>query len=542
MSVRFDAASDRLSYSASNPPSPNSGFTVTLWAWVSVSRGDYSTLVRLWAASDSNVPLTFDTDSNGLNGPHYFSTSGIVNGSLNMAVGEWRKLAVSRSAGGTGKTYAALSTGLTTVTSGAIGSIPDPIGITLAGRTPAEANEWFNGRLTYVRVWSRELSQAEIEAEWASATPVSTTGLFADWPLESAADLTDHSGNGHTLVADATEGPTSVTTAPGPPLAADRPGAVVAAGVGQTLAVGRSLADRPAAVQVGSPATVLVTDQIQSDRPSLVLVGGPLGEQVSVITPVVIVDRPAAGAAAGGGQSLVTDRLLSDRPTVVGGGAPGQVVVFDVIRADRPGHLEAGLPTGERIDRGTILSDRPGAVTASGLGQIVVVDVIRQDRPGFASAAGAATRLSSDLDVTVADRAWHVLAASVGQHVVASPPPSPFPKFPGRIRVSLPRVPTLVMDPPTTLTAVLPVLGPPGPQGLQGVPGDPGGALASSVTVTNQTLVQINHGLPFKPAGIICLDTATPANPVEYATISYPVAGITELTFGFPFTGTIFVS
>ena len=216
MAVRFDAASDRLSHSASSPPSPNGGFTVTLWAYVSVSRGDYSTLFRLWTASDSNVPITYDTDSNGLNGPHYFTTAGIVNGSLNMAVGEWRKLAVSRGAGGTGKNYAALPTGSTTVTSGAIGSIADPIGVTLAGRTPAEASEWFNGRLAYVRVWSRELSQAEIEAEWASPTPVSATGLWADWPLETATDLTDHSGNDHTLVSDAAEGATAVTTEDGP--------------------------------------------------------------------------------------------------------------------------------------------------------------------------------------------------------------------------------------------------------------------------------------------------------------------------------------
>lgn len=122
--------------------------------------------------------------------------------------------------------------------------------------------------------------------------------------------------------------------------------------------------------------------------------------------------------------------------------------------------------------------------------------------------------------------------------------PVPF-TFPGRVRVAPPQVPSLVMDPPTTLTAVLPVGGPPGPAGPQGIPGaagDAGGSLAFSVTATNQTLVQLNHGLTFKPAGIVCLDTATPANSVEYATISYPAAGITELTFGFPFTGTVYVS
>jgi hypothetical protein len=253
MAVRFDAASDRLSYSASSPPTPNSGFTITLWAYVSVSRGDYSTLVRLWTGSDSNVPVTFDTDSDGLTGPQYFSTSGIVNGSLGMAVGAWRKLAVTRNSSGTAKNYAATQVGVTQVSSGAIGSIPDPIGVTLAGRTPAEANEWFNGRLAYVRVWSRELSQTEIETEWSSTVPVSVTGLWAAWPLESASDLTDHSGNGRTLVADATEGPTAVTTEAGPfPIAA------TAALTAATSVTGT------ATIGTGATATLVATTSISA--------------------------------------------------------------------------------------------------------------------------------------------------------------------------------------------------------------------------------------------------------------------------------------
>lgn len=119
--------------------------------------------------------------------------------------------------------------------------------------------------------------------------------------------------------------------------------------------------------------------------------------------------------------------------------------------------------------------------------------------------------------------------------------PLPF-KFPGRVHVSPPQVPSLVMDPPVTDLAVIAIAGPPGPQGPLGPPGEAGGALAFSVAVTNQTLVQLLHGLTFRPAGIVCLDTATPANQVEYASISYPAAGITELTFGFPFNGTVYVS
>lgn len=310
MSVRFDAASDRLSYSLSAPPTPNSGFTVTMWAYVSVSRGDYSTLVRLWTASDSNVPLTFDTDSNGLNGPHYFTTAGIVNGSLNMAVGSWRKLAVSRGAGGTGHNYAALSTGSTTVTSGAIGSIADPIGITLAGRTPAESNEWFNGRLTYVRVWSRELSQAEIEAEWASTTPVSTTGLWADWPLETAADLTDHSGGGHTLVADASEGATAVTTEDGPlPVVYVKTGggASVRVGIGAKAVTSATVYTKTggaAASGVGVGAEAVVSATVYSKAGGAA--SGAVGVGAKTVTPATTYTKTGGAVVVGAGSGAAT--------------------------------------------------------------------------------------------------------------------------------------------------------------------------------------------------------------------------------------------
>lgn len=128
---------------------------------------------------------------------------------------------------------------------------------------------------------------------------------------------------------------------------------------------------------------------------------------------------------------------------------------------------------------------------------------------------------------------------------------SPF-QFPASVTVTPPQMPSLVMAPPTPgVAVVLPVAGAPGeqgpqgdvgPQGPQGVPGDAGTRLAYGVTVTNQTLVQINHGLAFNPAGIVCLDSANPANAVEYAAVSYPMVGIAELTFGFPFTGQIFLS
>lgn len=94
------------------------------------------------------------------------------------------------------------------------------------------------------------------------------------------------------------------------------------------------------------------------------------------------------------------------------------------------------------------------------------------------------------------------------------------------------------MPAPIPEQIVVPIQGPVGPQGP---PGDSGSALGyGPVSVTNQALVQVNHGLPFQPAGIVCID----GNGVttDYGAIAYPVSGTVEITFGFPFTGEIYLS
>jgi hypothetical protein len=246
-------------------------------------------------------------------------------------------------------------------------------------------------------------------------------------------------------------------------LVVDRPGEATAASVSQALTVGRALADRPTSVLGSTSTTVLVTDQIRSDRPIPALAGGPLGEQISAVTPVVVVDRSSAVIAVSRGQSLVVDRLLTDAPSAIrasspasslavdrfvtdrssairtGGGAqqvvvgvaavdrsgataaagPSQALVTDRLLADRPGSVAAGAP-GQTGQVDTVRTDRPGSMSATRPGQVVLVDVIRQDRPGPATAAGPATGLV--LDVAASDRPWQVLAASCGQRIVRGAP------------------------------------------------------------------------------------------------------------------------
>lgn len=86
---------------------------------------------------------------------------------------------------------------------------------------------------------------------------------------------------------------------------------------------------------------------------------------------------------------------------------------------------------------------------------------------------------------------------------------------------------------------VVPVQGPPGPAGP---PGDSSSALAFTQNVSSpMTSVTINHGLAFHPSGIVCLEAdGSPA--LIGVGVSYPSAGQVVLTFGVPFTGTIYLS
>ena len=114
--------------------------------------------------------------------------------------------------------------------------------------------------------------------------------------------------------------------------------------------------------------------------------------------------------------------------------------------------------------------------------------------------------------------------------------------YSGTAWVSPPKVPSLVMAPPTgTTVTVIPVGGPAGPPGAPGPPGDPGGALAYRYSTSNPAMVhQIVHGLTFRPAGIVCLD-ADGASLLGWS-VTYPSTGITEVSFGAACTPTIFLS
>jgi hypothetical protein len=212
MAVRFDAASDRKRYAGSGLPDPATAFSLTGWVYLSVDQNAWTTFARLSANGSTTASMAFS--SNGTGGPAYATAGGSVQIGSETPVQTWVRVGCSVAANTCTMYRHAVGDSLVTAT-GAVSGVAAPNEICLGGRGNADDTEWLNGRLYQVRIWSTALSQAQIQAEWDAASPVVTSGLVASWPLSSADDLTDQSGNGRHLV-DISTGATAVTTEPGP--------------------------------------------------------------------------------------------------------------------------------------------------------------------------------------------------------------------------------------------------------------------------------------------------------------------------------------
>ena len=210
MAVRFDAADDRIYLAATLPAPASTGLTVLGWWRIRVDRHDYSAYYRTSTAGGATIH-TVETWDTGLS-VNVFTASGQITDTYINAVDEWVALAVVDDGSGTVRSYVRPLDGATVTKSGAIAT-GTPGQICIGGRSSTDSSEWLNGTTAYVRVFADTLTQAELETEWDSTSAVLTA--WADWPLFTADDLTDHSGNGRDLTPVGA-GP---TTEVGPPLA-----------------------------------------------------------------------------------------------------------------------------------------------------------------------------------------------------------------------------------------------------------------------------------------------------------------------------------
>jgi len=231
MAVRFDAATDRLSYTggAGNPPDPP--YSVLLWVRIVVDSGTDTSLYRRYTSGGSSRGQ-IATSGNGLD-LFWFPSGHDFEYSLTVA--EFHRICAVVDSGGGITTYAAPESGPFTVRAGSAGTTAGANLITLAAISAGNGGQPLNGREAYVRCLPFELAdETAIAAEFASATPVAGAA-WHDWPLEVHTDLTDHSGNSRNLTA----GASAVTTEAGPPLGATQ-AIVLSSEVDTARALGRA--------------------------------------------------------------------------------------------------------------------------------------------------------------------------------------------------------------------------------------------------------------------------------------------------------------
>jgi hypothetical protein len=272
VAVRFDSASDRCTWTGT-APTPSSGLTITAWVYTSVDRDDFSTMIRLHSSTGATTNINVAMDSSGLL-PCVFTSGGSSTGPQALSVGTWARIAVTIT-GTTSTIYVALdAAGATQSQVGTVGAnagVSPDSGYTIGGRSAVDSAEWFNGRIADLRLWSTVLTQAEIESEWASVVPVRTSLLFADYPLPTAGDLLDHSGNGRHLSA----GSTAVTTEGDPPISTTVTGTAAATlppleatAAGAVLVAGAATVDLPP-VAVTAAGAVRVDGAVAATLPAL---------------------------------------------------------------------------------------------------------------------------------------------------------------------------------------------------------------------------------------------------------------------------------
>jgi len=383
MAVRFDAATDRISYNGpTTPPAPATAITVTMWAHLSVDRNDWSTFLRIWNAASSTVG-TFITTTTGTT-LQYATGGGTNTPGFDLTVGQWSRLAFTVT-GTQCRAYGAPATGNTVTSQTTVSGAANPTGFTLGGRHPADPAEWFNGRLAHVRIWPTTLTQTEIEAEWASTTPVRTADLWAAYPLSSASDLLDASGNGRHLTA----GTTAVTTEDDPPitpptvtgaLTATAPAATMGA-AGTPVVVGQ-LVTQPAGPEMATGGGLVVGGQAAATAPAFTAAMAGAVEMTGTVTA----QAPAfAAQAAGEVINAGSAALTAGGPELAAHGAVGTGTGTLVLTAPA-GALTTG---GQVINPGTVTATAPAAtMVASGTADTPVAGIVQFTAPAFRMAAG----------------------------------------------------------------------------------------------------------------------------------------------------------
>ncbi len=197
--VGFNDPQDRLVNPPAGFPASPSSWTFATWLRIAVDRNTYSAFFTIEQPVghpfQSNELVTLPDGTTLV----FFDPSGASATLGQLTVGTWYFAAISVGPGGALSTWLAPEGGnLNKVTGHAF--VIDHIEISYVGSSNFTAVEYLNGSMALARLWNGVLSDAEILAEFHSATPRRTAGLIGDWRLTDAASAgVDSSGLGHNL-------------------------------------------------------------------------------------------------------------------------------------------------------------------------------------------------------------------------------------------------------------------------------------------------------------------------------------------------------
>jgi acyl-CoA thioesterase-1 len=205
VALAFNAAADRLYLGGGAQPTNNAVWTVCLWVRTHATQSP-SILVENDAAG-SDINLALNAGVPGILNGYGFSWPVTLGPALTDDV--WYFLAI-RCNGTTGRITRGTEAISCTHATGTIPSQASAYRLNIGG-TPSAF--YPTADLAHCRAWNADLSDADLEAERQSATPVRTANLFGDWPLASDATKLVNNSIGGNLTANST-GPWSDVTGP----------------------------------------------------------------------------------------------------------------------------------------------------------------------------------------------------------------------------------------------------------------------------------------------------------------------------------------
>lgn len=175
--------------------------TITLWAKRDGDRNTNAVLASL-DNDGSGIPyVLIGTDATGdlCYIEHNDETDDDVSGPT-FTNTDWFFLCLSRAGAGTNSAKFYYSTGFGAISTSQVTFDDSFIANRFVIGDLQTTGEWWDGRISNVKLWSRGLSLGEVIMERASVVPRSTVGLVGHWLPPGSNDYKkDYSGNGHTL-------------------------------------------------------------------------------------------------------------------------------------------------------------------------------------------------------------------------------------------------------------------------------------------------------------------------------------------------------